>query len=305
MNPQVLAQLEFLARSPSSTSPLTPGQMASGSTFWRNGYRVWPKVWNPEEALPPHTRDYVELVYQCRGQRHLRLNNRPLTLEEGQLLFLGQNTLLESPPAQGEDLTVSFLMMPELFGDIIKFLGSEQTPLREFLLRCVSQEMPYGYLHFRVSGDRAVANLLENLILHLLDNAGSRRAIPMFTVALLCLHLLDQTDNVTIGIKEQMEVLRVLQHIEANYAHASLTQAAEELRCDVSWLSREIRRRTGRTFTELVQERRLSQAAWMLRNTNQRVSDIALSVGYENLSYFYRIFTRRFGVSPKKYRDQP
>ena len=102
-----------------------------------------------------------------------------------------------------------------------------------------------------------------------------------------------------------MEVLRVLQHIEANYAHASLTRAAEELHCDVSWLSREIRRRTGRTFTELVQERRLSQAAWMLRNTTQKVSDIAVSVGYENVSYFHRIFAKRFGVSPKKYRDNP
>jgi AraC-like DNA-binding protein len=64
-----------------------------------------------------------------------------------------------------------------------------------------------------------------------------------------------------------------------------------------------IRRRTGRTFTELVQERRLNQAAWMLANTRQRVSDIALSVGYENISYFHRIFARRFGCSPKDYRD--
>ena len=78
---------------------------------------------------------------------------------------------------------------------------------------------------------------------------------------------------------------------------------AEAVHCDVSWLSREIRRRTGRTFTELTQERRLTQAAWLLKNTRQKVSDIALSVGYENISYFHRIFARRFGLSPKKYRD--
>jgi AraC-like DNA-binding protein len=52
-----------------------------------------------------------------------------------------------------------------------------------------------------------------------------------------------------------------------------------------------------------LQERRLQQAAWLLEHTTQRVSDIAVSVGYENVSYFHRIFQKRFGLSPKKYRD--
>jgi AraC-like DNA-binding protein len=72
----------------------------------------------------------------------------------------------------------------------------------------------------------------------------------------------------------------------------------------VAWLSREIKRRTGKTYTELLQERRLRQAAWLLEHTTQRVSDIALSVGYENVSYFHRIFREHYGLSPKKYRDK-
>ena len=144
---------------------------------------------------------------------------------------------------------------------------------------------------------------MENLVLHFLDNPESRRAIPMFTLGLLFLHLVDQTDRLVVGVKEQQTILGVLQYVEANYPTASLQSVAQILHSDVSWLSREIRRRTGRTFTELVQERRLSQAAWLLKNTRQRVSDIALSVGYENISYFHRIFAKRYGVSPKKYRD--
>ena len=75
------------------------------------------------------------------------------------------------------------------------------------------------------------------------------------------------------------------------------------LHYDVTWLSREIKRRTGKTYTELLQEKRLSQAAWLLRNTRQKVADIGISVGYENLSYFHRIFAQHFGISPKAYRD--
>ena len=200
-------------------------------------------------------------------------------------------------------MDVSFFIKPEFFGDILSFLGSEQTPLREFVLRCLGQETPYGYLHFHVAGVRPIENLLENLLLHLLENPESRRAIPLYTVGLLFVHLLEESDKLTMGIREQQSILGVLRYLENNYAGGSLTEAAQLLHCDVAWLSREIKRRTGRTYTELLQERRLQQAAWLLEHTRQRVSDIAVSVGYENVSYFHRIFQKRFGLSPKKYRD--
>ena len=68
-------------------------------------------------------------------------------------------------------------------------------------------------------------------------------------------------------------------------------------------ISRLIRRTTGKNYTELLQEKRLSQAAWLLRNTDRRVDEIARVVGYENVSYFHRLFAARFGCTPKKYRD--
>ena len=59
---------------------------------------------------------------------------------------------------------------------------------------------------------------------------------------------------------------------------------------------------TGKNFTDLVQEKRMSQAAWLLTNTSQNVSDIAIAVGYENISYFHRLFAARYGKSPRLYR---
>ena len=227
-----------------------------------------------------------------------------MTLEQGELLLLGQNTHVELLPMEPGAQAVSFFVKPELFGDILAFLGTEQTPLREFVLRCLGQETPYGYLHFRVGAVRQVTNLMENLLLHLLERPDSRRAIPLYTLGLLFVQLLEESDKLTMGIREQQSVLGVLRYLENNYAGGSLTEAAQALHCDVAWLSREIKRRTGKTYTELLQERRLRQAAWLLEHTTQRVSDIALSVGYENVSYFHRIFREHYGLSPKKYRDK-
>ena len=51
-----------------------------------------------------------------------------------------------------------------------------------------------------------------------------------------------------------------------------------------------IRRLTGKNYTELVQNKRLTQAAYLLETTGLSVADIGERVGYENMSYFHRIF---------------
>ena len=71
---------------------------------------------------------------------------------------------------------------------------------------------------------------------------------------------------------------------------------------DVYWLSREIKKRTGKTYKELLQAKRMNQAVYLLSNSRLSVSDIIESVGYDNTSYFYRKFKERYGVSPKEYR---
>ena len=57
------------------------------------------------------------------------------------------------------------------------------------------------------------------------------------------------------------------------------------------------------SFRRTYEEKRLSQAAWLLKNTDRKVDEIARLVGYENTSYFHRLFSARFSRSPKQYRD--
>ena len=71
---------------------------------------------------------------------------------------------------------------------------------------------------------------------------------------------------------------------------------------DIYWLSREIKKQTGKTYKELLQEKRMQQAVWLLTNSAVSVSDIIESVGYDNTSYFYRKFREKYGMSPKEYR---
>jgi transcriptional regulator GlxA family with amidase domain len=71
---------------------------------------------------------------------------------------------------------------------------------------------------------------------------------------------------------------------------------------NTDFFNRLIRRHTGMTYSAFVQNIRLERAEFLLKNTEFPVAEIAHKTGYENLSYFYKIFTRKFMLTPNAMR---
>ena len=254
-------------------------------------------------AFPEHSHDYVEMVYMGAGQTRHTVNGTAITLRTGELLMLGQHARQSIEAAGESDIAVNFIVRPGFFSGTLPFLGEEETPLRRFVVNCLTGENEAGTLLFRVADVLPVQNLIENLLYTLLEDTPNRRGILQMTMGLLFAQLLNHTETLQLDTQEQSAVFSVLRYVEEHYRDGSLGEIAARLHYELPSLSRLIRQQTGRNYTELVQEKRLSQAAWLLRNTRRRVDEIANAVGYENLSYFHRLFAARFGQSPKKYRD--
>ena len=252
--------------------------------------------------FPEHTHDFIEAVYMCQGKTTHIINGKELVLNEGELLFLGQNARQEILPASENDIAVNFIIQPSFFDKTLEMLGAEETPIKNFLLSSLFDGENQGYLHFKVAGVLPVQNLIENLIWTLISNTSNKRNINQATMGLLFMQLINHTDKLVYETKEDKAVMDILRYIEGNYKNGSLTEAASLLHYDFYWISHEIKNRTGKTYTEHLQEKRLSQAAFLLKNTSLSVEKIAIAVGYENKSYFHRIFSAKYGTSPKKYR---
>ena len=58
------------------------------------------------------------------------------------------------------------------------------------------------------------------------------------------------------------------------------------------------------TIRDYVRERRLAEAATMLAAGHERISVIAATVGFPNVSNFNHAFKKRFGLAPREYRQQ-
>lgn len=62
------------------------------------------------------------------------------------------------------------------------------------------------------------------------------------------------------------------------------------------------RKETGITFQNFLREARLREAARLLLDDGLSIKEIALSIGYRHVSNFNRDFSRRFSITPSRYR---
>ncbi len=255
--------------------------------------------------FPKHKHNYIEVIYMCKGETVHSIDGEKVVLKTGELLFLNQHATQEILPAGEEDIGINFIILPEFFDTAFEMMGEEENLLRDFLVGCLCFDPRYAsYLHFQVADVLPVQNLVENMVWTLLSNQPNKRSINQVTMGLLFLQLMHYTDKIshTLESFEQKLIFQVLTYIDENYKDGELTELSALLNYNIYWLSRAIKRLTGRTYKELLQVKRLNKASVLLLNTRLSVTDISIAVGYDNTSYFHRIFRNYYGMSPKEYR---
>lgn len=97
---------------------------------------------------------------------------------------------------------------------------------------------------------------------------------------------------------------RVVEYMHENYhKQITLAEVSEITNMPMASFSRFIKKNTGKTFVETVNEIRLGHASKMLINTNFNVAEIAYKCGFNNISNFNRIFKRKKLCIPKDFRE--
>lgn len=102
-------------------------------------------------------------------------------------------------------------------------------------------------------------------------------------------------DGIAERITDYME-----QHLDQNITLDLLSQT---MNYSTAYLSRLIKKNTGQSFSDLLQDMRLKKSQELLQRTDDRISDIAAKTGYNDVSYFIANFKKKTGVTPKEWRS--
>jgi len=245
----------------------------------------------------PHRHDYHELVWTRRGSgRHL-IDGARLEVQPGTITLIARGQVHVFERATG------------LHGAVLRFGGEMlhggANPAWLLGARAVqSVSVPAGETH-RLD---ATIELLAAETRRPPDSRTIDVERHLLAVVLLWIErwhdatLIEHRDSDDAGLQLYRRFSEVL---ERDYAHHhDARHYAHQLGVPQAALSRSLATVTGRTTKELITDRRMLEAARLLRFSEMSVGELAYRAGYADQLYFSRAFKRRFGESPSAYRDR-
>ena len=275
--------------------------------------------------FPIHRHNYIEIMYVCMGEITHYIDGKKLVMRQGDMLLMNQHVKHSIKRAEAGDVGINFIVLPEFF-DIPFQMMRKQNIIADFLVGILRQNNPIPqYLNFQLHGKKAISNLMENMIASLVSedalpeethhsgkagvagklDTNNEDVINQYSMGLVFLYLINHIDTLSDNSSHNYEdivVQSTMKYIDSHYRTASLGYIADDFQLSFPTVSRMIKKATGFTFQELLMRKRFQKAVMFLVETELPVEEIAVNIGYENRSYFYRQFKARYGVTPNQYR---
>lgn len=250
---------------------------------------------------PPHTHDFYEVFYVLEGTIAHVINGITMKLAAGDLVFIRPEDCHSLSGKRFHMINVSF--PAKSWKAYCALAGLDETP---FLNPAVAPPPVFRVPEDRRQACAAVFGRVLRACQQTLPERVARQALCRFWPAVLDYFLPEEQDAQT-GADQQKPCPVWLSHAcramyEQDNLRGGLARFVEVSGVTRAHLTRTLKAWRGQTPTEFINELRLRRAAMLLSVTPADTIDIAMECGFENIGYFYLLFRRRFGKSPRIWR---
>lgn len=248
------------------------------------------------EYFRAHYHNYYELFLVMRGTIRHSINGREQFLYPGQLLFIRDFDVHDHKSADGGPFEfLNLAVTRDTLFSLFQYLGegfpSEQLlqapfPPQVNLTAREKEKLFFAFTELNQGQEKSLVKLKARTLL-----------VTIFTKYFMNY---DQKDpDVPLWLEITYEKMKDPRNFTAGSER--IYQLAGKSR---EHLSRCLKRYFGATPTELVNDLRLNYASNLLLTSKLTVTDICFECGFENLSWFYKMFVQKFGTTPSKYRKK-
>lgn len=106
------------------------------------------------------------------------------------------------------------------------------------------------------------------------------------------------------GVRHTNVIHKSIQYLNTHYREKiTLEDVARWVYLSPAYFSRVFKAEMGESFTAYLNRIRIEHSKELLRHKSIRLTDIALLVGFEEQSYFTKVFKKLVGVPPLQYRN--
>jgi len=259
--------------------------------------------------VPNHKHDFIELIYVYSGSSTQIINGSTVYLTVGQMCLLDTNVVHSIEAAGKNDIIINCLMRKDYFDTSFFSRLSSNNLISNFLVNAIYQSKSHNnYIVFNSGNNYKLMRFMQDLMCEYYENSICAKEIINCYIILIFSELLkiyqNQTNELSILSKKDCihSISDILEYIENNHSTASLTSTANYFHFHPNYLSALIKKTTGKSYKDIIQEHRFKKACSLLKNTDITIDKISSDIGYNNLNFFYKKFKILYGVTPSEYR---
>lgn len=250
-------------------------------------------------ATMEHSHDFIEICYVGVGAGTHYIQNRTLSVKQGDIFFLpvGTHHVFRPISANKQHTLVVYncIFIPSFLAKVLNTF-----PIEDDMMQLYSGP---EWLQFRDQHGQ-----FHRLFQKLHDEYTAQK--PSFEAALymcvfellLYMHRLD-AERMTNHQAKFTGIETALHFVHTEFAKPiTLKSIAEQLGIGERQFQRVFKCYTGMTFIEYVQHIRIREANHLISTTDRKISDIANTVGYQDMKFFNHIYKKKTGVTPREFR---
>lgn len=255
--------------------------------------------YSSSETLP-HWHTYLEIIFFTEGSAEVQINNRYFNVNKGQILLINS---LDIHSVKGKCRHIAMLI--DLKGiQNIKMINASIFPEKSEDKLIGKDDSEDWIKNIIIEDMRLILNMYENkiagyyfiILSKVYDMLGS---IGLYTSKKQSNH------EIRSGIKNQnlQKLELVFSYLDKNYQETiSLEQISKILNFSPNYFCRFFKKNMGRSFFEYLNYYRCSRAEILLNTGEKSITEIALEVGFNSISYFDKTYRKYKGYEPSEER---
>jgi len=266
------------------------------------------------ERTPAIASSHEHMGYEmhiiCKGEGSMQAGDKLITFSEGSLIIVPPSTTHYYVSFCGDefkDMTVMFMhkrnpssrknnknmynLIKELMPKTGKQIVLNNTLYSDFankIYQTSKLDTPFAQLMMK--------NYMEGIYINLLDTINNAREIEPFALF-----------HDTKEFNTDIYTVRIIERYFRNCSHENETPTIDGLaNCiytSVRSTQRILKEIYGKSFSDLLTEYRLEKALELMKKSELSITDIAMQSGYNQYKTFYMAFTKHYGISPTRYRE--
>lgn len=193
---------------------------------------------------------------------------------------------------------------PKKLENDLRLIWNQGFTIMQFQTICIQYLIELNSFHqgLKIKNADLHRQLNQTLREILLSNDFEATIVCMIDHIKNLVNQLNEADEQQLGKGVIKEIqLFILTHYGENI---TLNMLAEQFYLHPNYLSRFFKEKTGKNFIEYLTEVRMEKVKELLVNTDNKVVDISLMVGYDNPRYFSKVFKQFTGMTPSEYREK-